>query len=373
MLARLNQNIEELESWIKWNIPKSDFVSKTTTFHIPDLGSGQLARIIVKILREMGHSDSNIAKRVSGSSSDILTLLYFKSNTYDCLGTYENESVFKDIKFDWIIATPEIVNNETTSSFITYNLNRVNKGCIVMINTKPILDKANKKANKELQKILSMHLSKLIFVSPLIFGKETLQLPLGICNLSKTKQGKEILVLNSMSSETSIYNNLYDITEYGNDSIFFKLRAKYTKYCNKMGSLRDIINKDNKRYKFSLPARRGHVGNTSFYGNDFYSFYSMDGNIHGMITTTLPDVTRKNIISVSNPIEMENIVKYLGTDFAKFGLSLRKYDTTQMPSTFELVPLFNFTTKVTENRIKKELELTQTEINWIKRKMKKYI
>lgn len=80
-----------------------------------------------------------------------------------------------------------------------------------------------------------------------------------------------------------------------------------------------------------------------------------------------------NIISSSNYQELENIREYTKTPEARFGLTFGKFDTTQLPSTFRFVPLFDFTKKVTQKSFQKALGLTNVELNWIKRNMKKYM
>ena len=77
MIERLDQSIDGLEEWIKYVIPQSEFKSEKVTFYNPDLGSGQIVKILTKILRENGHSDENISKRIFASTNDKLTFLYF--------------------------------------------------------------------------------------------------------------------------------------------------------------------------------------------------------------------------------------------------------------------------------------------------------
>ena len=77
MIERLNQHIDNLENWIRNTIPENEFKSKTTTFHITDLGSGQIANVITDILKSYNHSDKNITNRLSGVTNDIITLWIF--------------------------------------------------------------------------------------------------------------------------------------------------------------------------------------------------------------------------------------------------------------------------------------------------------
>jgi len=70
----------------------------------------------------------------------------------------------------------------------------------------------------------------------------------------------------------------------------------------------------------------------------------------------------------------ENILDYLtNSPIARFGLSLFKYDNSLLKTTFNGVPLFDFSKKVTNNIIIKNIGLNKTEIQWIERKMKKYM
>lgn len=376
MLERLDQNIKGLENWIKYSIPQSEFESKTSTFYNPDLGSGQIVKILTKILRENGHSDDNISKRIFASTNDKFTFLYFQSNSYDTLGNFFFEKKSRSINVDWVISLPKFGDSNDTMNLLNNWLEISNKGCAVMFGTKVILDK-KVKSDKQLKELLSIHLSKLIFISPMAFGKESQQTPLGFYLLSKEKNDNNIVVFNSINNTEDTYQNIYHITEFGNDKTFFKIRKKYIDYCKNIGSLQNIINVDNKRYKLSIPARRGHIQKSidglSFYDSDFYSFMSFNSELHGGISTTLPNVKRMNIISSSNYQELENIREYTKTPEARFGLTFGKFDTTQLPSTFRFVPLFDFTKKVTQKSFQKALGLTNVELNWIKRNMKKYM
>jgi hypothetical protein len=382
MIERLDQNIEGLENWIKYSIPQSEFESKTSTFYNPDLGSGQIVKIITKILRENGHSDENISKRIFASTNDKFTFLYFQSNSYDALGNFFFEKKSRSINVDWVISLPKFTDSNDTTNLLNKWIEISNKGCAVMFGTKAILDK-KVKSDKQLKELLSTYLSKLIFIPPMAFGKESVQTPLGFYLLSKQKENNNIVVFNSINNTEDTYQNIYHITEFGNDKTFHKIRKKYIDYCKNIGSLENIIyslsaiKNNSKRYKLSIPCQRGHIQQskteTSFFSNDFYSFLSFNGKIHGDITTMLPDVKRMNIITSSNKTELENIREYTKTPMARFGLTFGKFDTTQLPSTFRFVPLFNFTKKVTEISFQKALDLTAGELNWIKKNMKKYM
>ena len=66
MLIRLRADLDELVEEMLDLLPQKYFKSKTATFLDPAMGSGQFVSAIEKRLRDNGHDDENIAKRVYG-------------------------------------------------------------------------------------------------------------------------------------------------------------------------------------------------------------------------------------------------------------------------------------------------------------------
>ena len=78
MIERYNLRIgNDLIDWIEHLIPREDFQSSETTFHIDDVVNSEIIEAITIILQKFGHTDIN--KRISASTSSVLALNYIQS------------------------------------------------------------------------------------------------------------------------------------------------------------------------------------------------------------------------------------------------------------------------------------------------------
>jgi hypothetical protein len=92
-------------------LPETVWFSNSTTFLDPAIGGGQFVRAIEQRLREYGHSDSNIQKRVVGFEESDLHIRY-AVNKHKLVGQYVRKPYNKflemdeNMKFDAIIGNP---------------------------------------------------------------------------------------------------------------------------------------------------------------------------------------------------------------------------------------------------------------------------
>lgn len=109
MLGRLKFELDELSNEMLDQLPKEIFESKTITFLDPCMGGGQFVVSIERRLRQHGHSDANIAKRVYGVESSELRHNY-AINKHALVGQYfvcENYLEYDEkMKFDVVIGNP---------------------------------------------------------------------------------------------------------------------------------------------------------------------------------------------------------------------------------------------------------------------------
>jgi len=108
MLERI-QPITALVEEMLDQLPKAVFTSKTTTFLDPCMGGGQFVTAIERRLREHGHSDANIAKRVYGVEDNEF-LHDVAVNTHALVGNYYVDKNYLEyeetMKFDVVIGNP---------------------------------------------------------------------------------------------------------------------------------------------------------------------------------------------------------------------------------------------------------------------------
>ena len=112
MTFRLKLEIADLVQTMIGRLPVELFVSDTTTFLDPCMGGGQFVKAVAGRLRQHGHSDTNIRKRVFGVEKTQLRVNY-AVNRNGLVGTFvvdnhEVPAILTDgiMKFDAIVGNP---------------------------------------------------------------------------------------------------------------------------------------------------------------------------------------------------------------------------------------------------------------------------
>lgn len=111
MLSRMKFEIELLVEEILDQLPARVWSDSSSTFFDPAIGGGQFARAIEKRLRQNGHDDLNIRKRVFGFEESDLNIRY-AVNKHKLVGRYVKKPYDKylelddTMKFDVVIGNP---------------------------------------------------------------------------------------------------------------------------------------------------------------------------------------------------------------------------------------------------------------------------
>ena len=110
MSEKFLMKYDELATTLVNEIPEEEFKSKTSTFFDPSMGSGQVVVKIEQKLKEYGHSESNISKRVFGFEIGKWEVTVARRK-HNLLGDYKYEGNVFDMKkvFDNVITNPPYV------------------------------------------------------------------------------------------------------------------------------------------------------------------------------------------------------------------------------------------------------------------------
>jgi hypothetical protein len=218
-----------------------------------------------------------------------------------------------------------------------------------LINEKPT---KRKHIEKRLIDYLKDNLSYLkIFNGNYVFNAEFFT-SIGIIILNKNIKN-QIQIENDLLKENYILDDLSNLTKFGNSQHYKSLKNKILKYED------NFLNHKNK-----------------ICGSFFVNLGMMNGGKIGCPLTRSEKVS-KNIyksiyFSFKTETEAENCLSYLKTNFARFALMI--YQNHQNIDTGELasVPYLDFTQEWTDEKLHDNFNLTQDEVDFIKKHIPEY-
>ena len=210
---------------------------------------------------------------------------------------------------------------------------------------------------------ISKHLESVVLFNGNGVFNINLFIPCAITYVNKNYNGK-IKVDNKVDDVYYEFDNIFDINKYSSDV--------YTSIKNKVKPIADTDNiwkykNTNGNYYINVAQHRGNhtKKGKKLYKDDFYTIVTKDD-----IPTT--EHTKHLWFGFKNENEATNFLQYLKTNFVRFCLSIYKNNSQVCRGELEIVPYLDFTQEWTDEKLYKEFNLTQEEINFINTHIPKY-
>ena len=381
LLKYKNNLVEKILS----RIPEKDFKDKSKVFFDPSIGSGQLVSAIEQKLIDCGNTIKDVSKRVFGLEDNNYDLNIAKHKNY-LVGKYmkstlfnmskETKNTLKDIDPKNIIMTtnpPYGGSKELHQRF--YNEMCKMAGLVVTIQpATPYINK-NKPRKHEAEMIdnILKYKTDVEIVSRDVFENATIENYLAITTTNTTQKNNTNKLSSITYEDGKTYNNvdIKDVNISGVDpKVYSVLREKFDDYVLKHGSLDDITYYKLNKFKKNicgLPKLRSNIGT-----RNFFSFIPSDEKLSQYYTTSINEKHDYGIEVKSNK-QIKNVYAYLKTYVARFGLALLKINPNNHTGRFfRKVPLVDFNKKWSDEMLKKELKLTNSEMKFIMKLLGNY-
>ena len=361
-------------------IPEEIWKSSETTFLDPCFGSGTFIRYIIKKLREYGHSDENISKRIWGidiSKKWYNRVKHFKVGKYNINNIYCCDSlkthILDNMKFDVIVGNPPYKNGLHLRFLnLVYSLS---KEYIIWLSPSIwIID--GKKTNKSYKKIRSLidnNLKEVTLFNGNRMFNVGLYFPFSIIVINKKGRNGKIKVENRIYNSIEYYDSIEGINKWNDLRVYPKLRDKILSL-SKRGNLHDYLNKKNGDYIINLALVRGH-GDVSgdpnkMFKDDFYSFFPRNVKIDNFINYK-KNTGKVSFFSFKTLEEANNFITFLKTRWAMFSLSIYK-NNQNIIGELASVPWLDWSRPWTEKDFENLIDATQEEKDFVYKNIPDY-
>ncbi len=267
----------------------------------------------------------------------------------------------ENMKFDYILMNPPYLKGLHIKLF-NENVQRLkNKGSITSIQPAVAYHSKLKSKGqmKQMQDFIEEYDTKVMFVSGLIFPGAVIMSDLSITTLKKIQSQKEVSEVTYKNNKKYLNVELKYISKSEIDPEIYKnIMLKYKNYITKVGSLAEKVVKNikisehpknlNIHTSAKMATVRGHTQEIGI-NPDFYTFFSSNDPYNLDVDFGLQcEIGTK-----------ENLYKYLELIVPRFGLCFTKYNNNG--TTFENVPIMDFSQVYTNEELFDELKITKKE------------
>ncbi len=281
---------------------------------------------------------------------------------------YHMKNVWKVDKFDIIIGNPPYKGNLHLHFLLKSNSICDYKIIFVHPSSWLIKDTTRSKANKienSCKDLVSQFKSSFQFINGnIIFGIK-LFVPCIITYISKTEKNEGFHVIDSINNKKMFFTMVDDINLLCDTDLFLNLKNKFLN----LSENRNLFNSvEDGLFYVSISRIRGNVCNINMIKDDFYTFIPKD-----RIVSKFKAKTDGANYGFNKEEYANNFLNYLKSNFARFSLLLFKYnsDLANRPAS-KYVPWLDFSQEWTDEKLRKEFNLTDDEINFINKNTQKY-
>jgi hypothetical protein len=278
------------------------------------------------------------------------------------------------MKFDVVIGNPPYKGKSRLHQRCFNKLYDIVEDGGVVASLQPATTYFNKKKThlsetpiKKMVDIIEGNTSEVVIKNPEIFENAGIQNDLSITYI--IKDGDASGVVDKITyKDGSTYTNvpLEDISQTVIPPVIYSsIRKKYERICEINGSLESAVSKKVTDRKAALPKIRG----TRPTDGDFYTFIpKVEKDFLGYYNNAAGEFG----IKISSDVEKDNVYNYLRSYVACFGLALLKFSQNTANKEFALVPLVDFTEAYSDEDLYDMLDLSQSEIDVIKKVVRNY-
>ena len=200
--------------------------------------------------------------------------------------------------------------------------------------------------------------------------------PLSIICIDKDSESNDININDPINNINYSVNDINLVNKWGDIKIYPNLK-------NKMGkiSLRKNLGNISERHKYNS---KYYIvismvrGNTDFktpnklVKSDFYTLIGKSDKIKTCLDEKNLKSKRQNLYGFDSLAEAQNCFHFLKTKWARFGLSINKFDKALQRSEVKYIPWLDWSEPWSEERFEKLIDATPEEIEFVKKNIPDY-
>ena len=210
---------------------------------------------------------------------------------------------------------------------------------------------------KQIKQLVAKSVLDFTFLNPdVLFGVE-MSMPIVITFLRKNNGNVKYRVIDKIKNEVWDYDDIDDINIFCNYPEYFSLKGKFLQAANK-DCLDTHVDSDGRFYVI-LPKITGHLDKKSLFRNDFFTLCNR--------TTVVSKQKDKSglVFGFQTQKEAENFLAYVQSKVARFALAIYKFNKNIHMGELRSVPWLDFSQEYTDNRLRKEFNITDQEWKFI--------